>query len=201
MNGKKIISLAILTLFVLAACVTVNIYFPAAEVQKAADKIVGDVRGGGMENSPREEKPPVEGEKESWLNQGMPYFGLGARPAFAAMDIDITTPAIRSLKASLKDRFTHLKPFYDAAHIGENNQGLVEVKDLGGLGLKEKSQMLRLVEEENKDRDSLYNEILNANKLGPEHLSEVKRIFSNSWRNEAPKGWWIQKDDGEWVKK
>ena len=39
---KKILSLFALTL-VVSACVTINIYFPAAAAEKAADKIIDEV--------------------------------------------------------------------------------------------------------------------------------------------------------------
>ena len=32
-------------LFVVAACVTINVYFPAAAAERAAEKFVGDVLG------------------------------------------------------------------------------------------------------------------------------------------------------------
>jgi hypothetical protein len=39
---KKYVGILLMT-GLLAACVTINIYFPAAEAQKAADKIIDDV--------------------------------------------------------------------------------------------------------------------------------------------------------------
>jgi hypothetical protein len=47
---KRLERVSFFCLILVASCVTVNIYFPAAEVQKAADKIVDDVR--------QEEKAP-----------------------------------------------------------------------------------------------------------------------------------------------
>ncbi len=47
----------------LSACVTINIYFPAAAAEKAADKIIDDVwqlKNGGQENG---EKPAVNTEE------------------------------------------------------------------------------------------------------------------------------------------
>jgi hypothetical protein len=35
--------LALITVFALPACVTINIYFPAAAAEKAADKIIDEV--------------------------------------------------------------------------------------------------------------------------------------------------------------
>ncbi len=43
-------------MIVFAACVTVNIYFPAAAIQKAADEIVDDVRGTGDQKQPQRKK-------------------------------------------------------------------------------------------------------------------------------------------------
>lgn len=44
MKSNLIISISLLTVIVgLSACVTINIYFPAAAAEKAADKIIDDV--------------------------------------------------------------------------------------------------------------------------------------------------------------
>jgi hypothetical protein len=32
-------------------------------------------------------------------------------------------------------------------------------------------------------------------------LGEVERVFANSWRGQSSSGWWIQQDNGQWVKK
>ena len=54
---QRIIKAAgLIAVFLIVSCVTVNIYFPAAEVQKAADRIVDDVRTKGSEAVP--ETPP-----------------------------------------------------------------------------------------------------------------------------------------------
>ena len=43
---KKLNAALILgVLFTLAACVTINVYFPAAAAERAAEKFVGDVLG------------------------------------------------------------------------------------------------------------------------------------------------------------
>ena len=44
--------LALLTAFLANACVTVNIYFPAAAVERAADEIVKETWGGRTESAP-----------------------------------------------------------------------------------------------------------------------------------------------------
>jgi uncharacterized protein YdbL (DUF1318 family) len=185
-----------LILFI-AACVTVNIYFPAAAVQKAADEIVGDVRN--VEK--KDEQKPEEKQKINKLFHELKRLSWGPAEVYAQIDIEVSTPAIRALKDSMKERFPQLKPFYDKGNIGESNMGLLETKDLTNLNLKEKADLSRLVEQENKERKALYTEIMKANKFGPEVLPQIQKIFANSWREKSQSGWWIQKDSGEWEKK
>jgi len=186
---------SIFIIFVIVSCVTVNIYFPAAEVQKAADKIVDDVRTKGNEAQP----DPVPGPSS---RLDIPSsFSLGPGQAYAAVNIDISTPAIRGIKDSMKNRFPQLKPFYDRGAIGENNKGFLEAKDTAGLNLQERSQVNKLIDQENRDRAALYSEIASANKFGAELMPQVKQIFANSWRDKSQAGWWVQDDNGTWKKK
>jgi len=182
----------------IASCVTVNIYFPAAAVQKAADEIVEDVR----KVDKKEEQKPEEKQKINKLYQELKRLSWGPAEVYAQqIDIEVSTPAIRALKDSMKERFPQLKPFYDKGNIGESNVGLLETRDLTGLNLKEKADLSRLVELENKDRKALYTEIMKANKFGPEVLPQIQKIFANSWREKSHSGWWIQNDEGQWIKK
>ncbi|MCI0468738.1 MAG: YdbL family protein [Nitrospirae bacterium] len=187
----------LLVCFVVVSCVTVNIYFPAAEVQKAADRIVEDIR---IEKQ-KKDAPSDEPKKQSMLFQGKEWLVVGVSEAFAQINIDITTAAIRALKDSMKERYPLLKPFYEKGAIGENRSGLIEIRDMSNLNLKEKSDIKGLVDKENSGRKSLYEEIIKANKFGKEVMPEVQRIFANSWREQSLSGWWIQNDKGEWTKK
>ena len=56
----KLIAAALMCVWLVSACVTINIYFPAAAAQKAADKIIDDVwqlNRNGKPNSGAETKP------------------------------------------------------------------------------------------------------------------------------------------------
>ena len=192
---KPMLIAAVAALLFALACVTVNVYFPAAEVQSAADKIVGEVRGTPI-STESEEAP-----QESMLRRSLRSLMLFEGEAYAQADINITTPNIRALKESMKKRFDSLKPLYEQGVIGESKDGLVSIQSLDGLGLKEKADAKKLVEAENADRDNLYVEIVKANDLPSDSVPQIKELFANSWRKEAKKGWWIQKDNGDWVKK
>jgi uncharacterized protein YdbL (DUF1318 family) len=117
------------------------------------------------------------------------------------MDINVSTPAIRSLQASMASRFPQLQPFYARNIIGEGSNGLVAVFDTAALPLKDRAEVTRLADQENRDRQALYAEIVRANNLDMGRIGEVQRLFANSWRGKSSPGWMIQLDSGQWVKK
>lgn len=192
--------LMVLTLF---SCITVNIYFPGEEVKRAAGQIVRETYGideeaEGNGHSSRPEPSSVEGS----------FFCLAA----ACLDpldfqeekdiqIDISNPALRAIRKSLKDRFPKLEKYLEKGNIGLTNDGLIAIKETEGLGLKEKAELKRLVDADNKDRESLYKEIVVANKIDMKKLPEVRGIFAKKWIEEAKEGWWYQDEKGKWVKK
>jgi uncharacterized protein YdbL (DUF1318 family) len=188
--------------FVLVSCVTVNIYFPAAAIQKAADQIVEDVRKAPGEKPPHSPEPAPEQKPNKGSRLERPWLiGLGPTEAEAAVDLNVSTPAIRGLKASMANRFPQLQPFYGKGAIGETNNGYLALRDVNALSLKERADVNRLVDQENADRRALYTEIIRANNLAGNTLPEVERLFANSWRDKSSPGWWIQQDGGQWVKK
>jgi uncharacterized protein YdbL (DUF1318 family) len=197
MTRKKHWFLWFLMVF-LVSCVTVNIYFPAAAIQKAADQIVDDVRK--MPEQKPEQKPGEKPDKISLLDR-FRFFRLGPAEAQAAVDVNVSTPAIRGLKTSLANRFPQLQPLYAKGAVGETNNGLVAIRDPAALSLKEKADLSRLVDQENADRQALYAEIVRANNLDGSKLGEVQKLFANSWRDKSSPGWWIQQDNGQWGKK
>jgi uncharacterized protein YdbL (DUF1318 family) len=193
MNRK----MSLLFVFFLTACVTVNIYFPAAAVQRAADEIVEETWGG----------PGNGGAKKA--PQGGAFLG-GKRYAFAGLprevfaqeaDINISNPAIRGLKESIKRRSGSIKPFMDKGNVGIRSDGLLVVRTAEGLGLKERAEVQQLVEAENRDREALYAEIARANNIPQEKVVDIKKIFARSWIEQARSGWWIEDTQGNWKKK
>ena len=70
-----------------------------------------------------------------------------------------------------------------------------------GVSLKDKADVNRLVDAENKNRMALYTEIMKANKLGGDSLPKIQKLFANSWRDKSQPGWWIQNEQGGWEKK
>jgi len=191
-------SLLLLTVVSVVSCVTINIYFPAEQVRGAADRIVDEVwgeRAGSAEPAkPVSEpaKPPAKPESFLWM--------LTPGTAFAAQDIDVSTPEIRAIRETMKERSGQLFPYLDSGHVGLGLDGLLKVRSIDGLGLKARADVQRLVEAENQDRRRLYQEIARANGF-PDRADEVQAIFADSWRDKAARGWYIEQAAGGWGQK
>lgn len=181
---------------VLTACVTVNIYFPAAAVQRAADKIVeetwGDQGKGGA-------KEPAKGSSLTPRQRSV-VISFAAVAYAAEPDVNISNPAIRGLKESIKTRSGSLIPYMDKGNAGIGRDGLLAVRTTEGLNLKERAEVQQLVDAENRDRENLYAEIAKANNF-PDKVRDIKAIFAKSWTDQAKAGWWIQDAQGNWKKK
>lgn len=191
----------LLLAFFLTACVTVNIYFPAAAVQRAADNIVEETWGGPGKQPPKESPKQAPGDRGSIAGKIFASVRF-TREAFAQeADINVSNPAIRALKDSIRNRSESIKPFMDKGNVGLNRDGLLAVRTTDGLNLKERAEVQQLVEAENRDREALYAEIARANNFPKERVADIKRIFARSWSDQARPGWWVQNTQGNWEKK
>ena len=123
-----------------------------------------------------------------------------ATPAFSAADIEINTPAITAIRASMKAQHQQLKPHYESGAIGLTRDGLIAVRDANLVPLSQRQQLNSLVAAQNKDRNALYKEMANANGH-PEWENEIRNTFAQRWISKAKPGWWVQDAGGGWVKK
>jgi uncharacterized protein YdbL (DUF1318 family) len=178
--------------FVLA-CITVNIYFPEATVKQAAAEIVEEIRTEEIEK-----KAPAAAELPA-LREAPSFSFVPA--AYAQEATSVSTPAIRALKDSMKSRFPSLKPYFDAGNIGESNKGLLDIRDESGLNLQAKAALRNLVKDENGDRTKLYAEVAQALNIEASQIERIEKIFAAEWAKTAAAGWWVQQEDGNWVKK
>jgi uncharacterized protein YdbL (DUF1318 family) len=187
-----------IALFFASACVTVNIYFPAAAVERAADQIVKETWGGPGEPATTAPQPQSH------------YFDLPStltRLSFVGeahaqeADINVSNPAIRALKDSIKRRSEAIKPYMDRGNVGIAQDGLLVIRNSDGLSLKERAEINQLIGAENRDREALYAEIAKANNIPKENIPKIKSIFARSWIEQARAGWWIQDSQGSWKKK
>ena len=187
-----------LTAAFISACVTVNIYFPAAAVERAAEQIVKETWGGPSEPAKAPPKPQSYNRLPSLRTVSLTFV---SEAQAQEADINVSNPAIRALKDSIKQRAGAIKPFMDRGNIGIGQDGLLTIRTTDGLNLKERAEAQQLVEAENRDREALYAEIAKANGIPKENIPRIKAIFAKSWIEQAQSGWWIQDGSGNWRRK
>jgi len=198
---KKInTALIISALFIVAACVTINVYFPAAAAEKAAEQFVGEVLG-----EPREEGSlfqPLELLQDSLLLASTGVLDALVPSAHAQQaKIDINTPQINSIKARMAQRQrSSLNSLFDAGAVGFSNDGLVTIRDRAAVPLSERRSLESVVADENRDRKAVYREIAVANGH-PEWEQDIRDTFAREWVKNARRGWYYQDSGGAWRQK
>ena len=199
----------VLGALLLTACVTINIYFPAAAAEKAADEIIKDIQG----ITPQKTVPKPKASLPDWqvvvfqlLDKAInvvisPAQAHGGHSPAQPQDTDLTidSPEIRQLRATMENRFAALQPFYAAGFIGIQEDGLLAVKDAASVPLKDRNQINKLITAENADRQNLYQAIANANGH-PDWATQIKSTFAARWVSNAQTGWWYQ-SSGNWKQK
>ncbi len=215
-NLRKLFMLLLISLTVIS-CVTINIYFPAAAAEKAAEKIIDDVlhSDDAVPGDPEEKEktsndvqsfnfPKPQLHKEQWSAGDyilFPVIDFLFPSAYAGeANISIDSPQIRSLRNSMEKRQSKLKPFYQSGAAGFTNDGYIAAINSSALSVKQQSTLKKLIRAENDDRKSLYREIANANGH-PEWQQDIQQTFAKTWINKISGGWMYQKPDGKWVKK
>lgn len=203
----------------MASCITINVYFPAGAAEKAADQIIDSViKGGGAVRStpapapasptnPPTSAPPtgllhevaIEGAR--WVAARILDSLIPAAHAQTEMNLDVSSPEIRAITASMQGRFGQLERFFDAGVIGLTADGLIDVRDIGAAALPDRALVKRLVAEDNADRNALYEAIARENDR-PEWAADIRRIFAQRWVERGAKpGWYFKDLDGNWKRR
>lgn len=196
--------LALVTLLMssIAGCVTINVYFPAAAAEQAADRIIQDVLGAAPEASPA--APSGDGSAAAGFGARAfeAFLNVLVAPAHAQQaNIDISTPQIQAITQRMAQRQqSQLGPFFASGAIGFGNDGMVQVRDRSAVGLAQRRQLESQVAEENNDRKALYREIAVANGH-PEWEADIRATFAKRWIANAPSGWYYQDAKGQWQRK
>lgn len=194
----------------LTACVTINVYFPAAEAKEAAREFVEKVIGDEAQ-APRPEAGPG-GQSAGRVPQGemrlreiarrvdvWALVGIGSAHA-QSPDITIKTPAIQAIQARMADRFdSQLRAGFDAGALGFAGDGTIVVRDAGKLPLKDRVAVNSAVADDNRDRKAVYREVAVANGH-PEWEDRIREVFAKQWIDSARPGWWYQ-SGGAWKQK
>jgi uncharacterized protein len=201
---RRVLPLKIaLASLLIAACVTINVYFPAAAADKAADQVIDNItKGSGGTTPPQGFRTPDRSSGEVLLAAvgNVVYAMIPAAQAQGAESLDVSSPAISRITQSMGGRWGELEKFFASGAIGLTNNGNVEVRDLNAVALPDRATVKRLVSEDNADRAQLYSEIAKANNH-PEWEADVRKSFARRWVSKAKAGWYYQDESGAWKQK
>ena len=183
-------------LLFVAACVTINVYFPAAEAEEAAGKIINQIIG--EEDNPSASTNVSPNNPQSFNLNPLNWF---ISSAHAQANINITSPAIVEITNRMEDRFENqLKTHVNAGVVGFTNEGFIDIVDAKALKLKDRQIVKKFVADDNRDRKALYRELAVANGH-PEWEDSIRNVFIKLWKEKARTGWKYQDENGAWQTK
>ena len=202
---RRLVGMPILFALALCACVTINVYFPAAEAREAAREFVEKVIGDEAQPSQPAPEAAPPGDGGMALLQRLRFdplvlLGIGSAHAQSQPDISIRTPAIQAIQSRMESRFNStLRPHFDSGALGFGGDGTIVVRDASKLAIKDRVAVNAAVADDNRDRKAVYREIAVANGH-PEWESQIRDVFAKQWIASARSGWWYQQG-GAWKQK
>jgi len=182
-----------------AACVTINVYFPEAAAEQAAqkfvDKVIGAPPATDTQPPPTEQQPPGKSPGAMLLDLLIPS-------AYAQQaNLNIQTPQIQAIQTRMQQRFAStLSKYFANGVLGFTADGLVAVRDASKVPLAERAALNAAVANENRDRQAVYHEIAIANGHA-EWETRIRRAFATQWIQRARPGWYYQDANGAWKQK
>jgi uncharacterized protein YdbL (DUF1318 family) len=200
---RKLVYVILTSLAVaLVGCVTINVYFPEAAAQKAADQFIGNV----LDETAPPATPAPKVQKPAAKDDSQPsamLLDLLVPAAYAAdtPNIRIQTAATEAIRGRMQGRFQGaLGDLLDSGAVGFTRDGMVAMRDAAKVPLSQRAQANATVADENRDRTALYREIANANNH-PEWEAQIRTTFAKTWIEKAHAGWYYQNASGAWQKK
>jgi uncharacterized protein YdbL (DUF1318 family) len=200
---RKLVYGLLTTLVVaLVGCVTINVYFPEAAAQKAADQFIGTVLDStAPADAPKSDQPAPA--KKSGQPSAMLLLDLLVPAAYAAdtPNLRVQTATTEAIHGRMQARFRDtLTPLFNTGALGFTQDGLVAVRDAGKVPMDQRAGVNAAVADENRDRNALYREVANANNH-PEWEAQIRATFAKGWIERARSGWYYQDPAGAWKQK
>ena len=193
---RRWMGIPVAAVLLLTACVTINVYFPAAEAKEAAKEFVEKVIG--------DEAQPAQPRRSRWRRRhGEPgaaavrsadRWSASAPPTRRARR---TSPSRRrrsrrSRRAWSRASMRTLRAGFDCrrARLHQRRHWSC-VRDAAKLALKDRVAVNQAVADDNRDRKAVYREVAVANGH-PEWEAQIREVFAKQWIDSARSGWWYQ---------
>ncbi|MEO8102608.1 MAG: YdbL family protein [Betaproteobacteria bacterium] len=138
-----------------------------------------------------------------WLRALLVGLWLAVAPVLAAetaFEFNVDSAAVMAIRKSLAQRHTLLKEHFEAGVIGLTHDGWIALREPASVAADVRARVELLVEEDNKDRGTLYRELARANGR-PDWEYKFQSTFAARWIDRAPVGWYYRESGGQWVRK
>ncbi|RMH18408.1 MAG: DUF1318 domain-containing protein [Acidobacteria bacterium] len=199
---------AVAALAFAVGCITINVYFPEAEIKELSERIEEAIQQRAAEGAggARAARPAAAPARRAGLLPAL--LRLTAAPVLAqsaeekVAPPEVTSPAIRKIIESRARRLAELNRLKGLGVVGESKDALVVIRNLDALpDLRARAAAQRLVKEENADREALFKEIAAVKNVDLSQLPRIRETYAVTLRQKARKGDWIQLPDGTWQQK
>ena len=140
-----------------------------------------------------------EMEEDTWMI-------ASTRAARGDTEVRISPEKRKVLDALQEQKFNKddIDEFKRKGYVGEGNDGLLVLRPSEDLDsdVERMAFVQEIVDEENEDREIIMERVIELN----DSLQETKRddilgIFAKMNQEGSPQGTWIQREDGDWIRK
>jgi hypothetical protein len=204
---KKVGVVAGMVLILVVSCmmITVNIYFPEAEVKEAFKALEKELM------TPEGEQPKGKpgGKPESFFKIELVPNAYAQEPGLSDKIADMVKkmPDVVNAYKEMGARIGEIDKMRDSGAAGEGNNGMLIVRDEKLLTPDQK----KLIPLENQNRQTVINgmarAIIRINRV-PENQQNLSQVmpqaveqFAGHRKDSAKKGWWVQSKDGNWARR
>jgi hypothetical protein len=208
---KKVMWWAEILFVILVSCavITVNIYFPEKDVKEAYKTLEKELMTPGKPEQEQEPKTKPDVKDQSSIrfevvtSANAQEAGLADKIAQIIRNMPDVVNAYKEIGA----RLPQIDKLRDSGGVGEGNNGMLVVRDEKLLTPDSRN----LISMHNENRKTIINgmarAIIRINRV-PENEQNLRQVlpqaveqFAAVRRDSAKKGWWIQDQYGNWIRK
>jgi uncharacterized protein YdbL (DUF1318 family) len=137
-------------------------------------------------------------QEDTWM--------IASKRSASSETVTVAPEKQRVLDALQQQKFNKddVDEFKKKGFVGENNQGLLEIRESADLESNPETKTLveQIVNEENASREVIMNRVVEINESLKQSVRQsVLAIFAQMNQDNSPVGTWIQRQLGDWVKK
>jgi len=124
----------------------------------------------------------------------------GMDPAAAQLNLDVNSPPAVVLRHNMAQRHKYLLPYYASGAIGVARDGSVQVREPERIPPRGRLPLAHDLAKENEARAQLAQGVARA-AGAPARADEVRALLAARFLAQAQPGWWVQDQQGRWVRK